>query len=353
MKVLHIAETIKGGVATVLDQLLDDSRVESLAIIPDLHLNQVENKSKCVVFKRSGRDFLSFINLLIIFIKQLKDFKPDIVHIHSSFAGLICRLYIFLLFKKNVKVVYCPHAFSFLMDVSFFKKKFFCIIELFLSYVTDVIICTSNYEKEIAVKNGLNSNKIIVVYNGIKPPFNIEIINDPLLPKDKINILYVGRFDYQKAFDFVIELSENLSDKYYLTIVGDYVNDQKNDLPQSVNHIKWLNKFELASYYYYSDLVFMPSRWESFGLVAVEANSYGVPVLAANRSSLPEIIVHEKNGLIFNEFNVSKVIELIESYNKTDFEEMSERCMENYQSKFTTKIMLDNVFDLYKKLVIK
>lgn len=349
MRVLHVAETIKGGIATILNQLNEDDRVETLFIVPDQHLMEMENQTNVRSFNRTGRNILSFIHLAYIFLKTIYIYRPDILHIHSSFAGLICRMMLpFYIFK--VKVVYCPHAFSFLMDIGNFKKRLFSLLEKFLLLNTDKIICTSEYEKKIAISNGLKADKLLVIYNGVKSP--LQVISENPYNNQLFNILFVGRFDKQKAFDFVIEIGRKLPKKFKLTIVGDFVNDESTYyIPKNMNHIKWLSRSELAIYYYYADLIFMPSRWESFGLVAVEANSYGTPVLASNKSSLPEIIKHGFNGYVFETYDTNKVLELIEMASNNKNIDLSKNCYYIYSEKFNQNVMLDKVFNLYNKLL--
>lgn len=345
MKVLHVAETIKGGVATILNQLLEVKQYHSLAIVPDTHFDQLDNKNKALTFKRTGRNFLSLISLAYIFLKTLFIYKPDIIHIHSSFAGVICRF--FLIFNKKIKVIYCPHGFSFMMDVSESRKKKYALIEIFLAKFTNSIICTSEYERRLAITYGLPQEKLLVIYNGIKPPIdNLSKIHSPY-NSDKLNILFVGRFDKAKAFDFVLDVSKKLSNHIELTVVGDYMNGQDQELPKSINHIKWLNRSDLAAYYYYADILFMPSRWESFGLVAVESHSYRTPVIASNNAALPEIISNKKNGYIFYEYDVDYVAEMINSLDKEELKMMAENCYSNYERKFSQQMMLDKMCKCY------
>lgn len=349
MKVLHVAETIKGGVATVLNQLNSDDRVKKLFLIPLQHSDDMEIKENNILFNRTGRNIFSFLRLAILFIQTIINFKPDIIHIHSSFAGLICRI-IIVFFPNRPKVIYCPHAFSFLMSTGKIKKIIYAFIENILSHITDMIICTSNFEKKIALEYLMNSEKMVVIYNGIKVPL---VVNEISPYKKKNNVLFVGRFDYQKAFDFVLKVSNYFPDNIELTIVGEYVNDKnKKSIPNSINHIPWLNRESLSLYYYYADVVFMPSRWESFGLVAVEANSYGTPVVCSNRASLPEIVIDNFNGKTFDHYDpemVSKMI--IEIINSPMNREIASNCISVYKNKFTSELMQDRVFMLYKNLL--
>lgn len=348
MKVLHVAETIKGGVATVLNQLLDDDRCNSLAIVPHEHLKEVEIKEKAITFNRTGRNIVSLVSLAIVFFIQILKFKPDIVHVHSSFAGLICRFLSIFIFNKKFKVIYCPHAFSFLMDTSSFKKNIYAYIEIFFLKFTDMVICTSEYEKNIAIQYGLNKDKLCVIYNSVKSPIDCSDLKSTPYDEEKLNVLFVGRFDRQKAFDFILDIAKKMPSNIKLTIVGDYVNEKNSlEIPSNVNHIKWLSRNDLGSYYYYSDLVFMPSRWESFGLVAVEAHSYGTPVFASNKSSLPEIIIENKNGFLFDEFNVDKVLIKFNKISKGNLSKMSKNCKDNYQIRFSQRVMMDSVYKMY------
>ena len=352
MKVLHVAETIKGGVATVLDQLIDDNRIDSYCLIPDNHVSELTNLKNFSVFKRTGRNLTSLLSFTFNFIVCIFKFKPDIVHLHSSFAGAICRFLLFFWIKKP-KIVYCPHAFSFLMDVSIFKKYIYGFIEWVLQFQTDIIICTSNFEKEQGLKYKLPIAKLCVIYNSVNAPFDDEISKDLNCESDCINILFVGRFDKQKGIDILLNISERLPLNYKFILVGDFVVNNKDYIffPNNVEKIGWLNKKELSNYYKKSDLLFMPSRWESFGLVAVEAHSYGLPVMASNCSSLPEIVTHNLNGYLFDKNKLEDILNIFYTLKKDKLFAMRENCLNNYKKNFSTKTMQDKTFSMYERIL--
>ncbi|WP_413729804.1 glycosyltransferase [Sodalis sp. RH22] len=155
MKVLHAAETIKGGVATVLSQLvisqLEWQEVSDLkCLIPDLQSDELQgiNKKYIITFRREKRNLFSLIAFLYSFSKTVYKFKPDIIHLHSTFAGILGRVVLFFLLPFfRPKIVYCPHAFSFLMTTSKAKKNIYIFAERMLQPMTDVYICVSNFEK--------------------------------------------------------------------------------------------------------------------------------------------------------------------------------------------------------------
>ncbi|WEV48806.1 glycosyltransferase [Acinetobacter sp. ESL0695] len=350
MKVLHVAETVKGGVATIIDQLLLDERIESFCLIPEAHESEISNKKNFYLYERTGRNLKSFIYLMIAFIKYFNTVKPDIVHIHSSFAGMICRIILFFFIRKP-KIVYCPHAFSFLMDNSSIKKSIYAWIEKILLINTDIVICTSEYEKNISLQYKMPTNKLITIYNSVLPPFHIEKVRNNYR-NNLIKVLFVGRLDHQKGVDILADIIKLVDDRFEFTIIGDSVVDRKlNEIFSfPVKKIGWVTKQELSKYYTQADVIIMPSRWESFGLVAVEANSYGKPVIATNCTSLPEIIENGKNGFLFKKDSASEAVSILNQLDIFKLKSMENECLKNYKDRFSTKVMLDKVFSLYSRL---
>lgn len=176
MKILHISETIKGGVGTVIHQLLEyqllsDEIDDAICLVPYEQSDILSgiDEDKIFTYKRSGRNLRSLLKLLFASDKIIQSYKPDIIHLHSTFAGLLCRLLMLkYTFKKNKPVViYCPHAFPFLMKQNAFRRIIFIYTERALSYLTNTIICVGKYEFEEAVNAGIPSKKLKLVYNGV------------------------------------------------------------------------------------------------------------------------------------------------------------------------------------------
>ncbi|MFT4164886.1 MAG: hypothetical protein QM650_06555, partial [Microlunatus sp.] len=99
MKVLHAAETIKGGVATVMRLLCigmttPDSGVTIRCLVPDSQANELARVSPEVIatFPAARRGLRTSMAFLFRFLAEVRDSKPNVVHLHSSFAGAIGRL---------------------------------------------------------------------------------------------------------------------------------------------------------------------------------------------------------------------------------------------------------------------
>lgn len=172
-------------------------------------------------------------------------------------------------------------------------------------------------------------DKIIAVSNGVKKEFmkiydveNIEIIPNlinsekivkmskekAVIPtyKDKLNIVLVGRIHEVKGYDRLLKVVErlhkiNLGDKLSINIIGDgpllesmkQINDEKK-----LNVNFWGEMDNPYKEIKNCDLFMLPSYYEAFGLVVLEAFILKTPVLATKTAATSSLIDNENNGLI-------------------------------------------------------
>ncbi|CAI0798196.1 glycosyltransferase [Serratia quinivorans] len=361
MKILHAAETIKGGVASVMRQLVANqlepvNNNDVLCIVPQDQCEELKNidVQYLVPYRRNGRGLSSFINFFFVFVKTVFKEKPDIVHLHSTFSGVIGRIALILLRPFWCpKVVYCPHAFSFLMQSSEKKRKIYSIIERFFAKYTDAIICVSEYEKTKAVEAGLPPEKLRVVHNGVsKQETKLTHVNP--YSADVCNVLFVGRFDFQKGFDILAEVMRSLEGKpFHLTAVGGAVHDENFNvgiMPQTT-FTGWLDSDAMAPYFTYADVLVMPSRWEGFGMVPLEAMSYGLPVMATNCTSLPEVVKDNINGFLFEMQNAQEIVERLINTPSDRWSSMGIEAQKTFLDNFTADKMIYATLGIYKELL--
>lgn len=358
VKVLHCAETIKGGVGTVIDKLMDaqtkDSNISNvLCLVPDSHRYQLSSIDDRFVytFCRTGRNFKSFLSFITNLLSLLRKFRPDVVHIHSTFSGVMAR--IILLFLKpfyRPVVIYCPHAFSFLMASTKIKSKIFSLVERFLSLATDCIICVSHYEYNKAQEFGISKDKMIVIHNGVEPKLGV---NKDHKHDEVFKLLFVGRLDYQKGFDLLTEAFSLIkNNNIQLHVVGDVVNDEIT-LPRldNVFYYGWVKPKEIEKYFIMADFLVIPSRWEGFAVVPLEAMSYGLPVIASDSTSLPEIVVDGENGFLFESGNIDSLLAIItKAYNSNAFM-LGQNGQKLINESFSSLSMTCKTIALYKKFI--
>jgi glycosyltransferase involved in cell wall biosynthesis len=161
-------------------------------------------------------------------------------------------------------------------------------------------------------------DRISLIYYGLKTP-GVEFV-----PPDFISprLLCIGRVVQEKGFDLVINsFAEVLIQfpKARLIIAGDgpaksELEKQVKDLNVShaVKFVGWVSPEDIPRLINSCSVIIVPSRWEEpFGLVALQAAQMSRPVIAAQVGGLPEIVVHNKTGLLFEKDNHSSLMEKI------------------------------------------
>lgn len=355
MKILHVGEYVNGGVATYLRTLLSGLQkyddIENYLLISEYKSQQGwENITKKVFYYKYKRSIANIFSAIKQIHAVIKDINPDIIHVHSTWAGLFVRLpYLFR--KRKVKIVYQSHGWAFLMDTSNYKKNIYALVERILSIPTDKIINISNYEQNQAIKYGLNKNKMIMIYNGVEDKINKSNLK---LNWDgnKINLLFVGRLDRQKGLDLFLDVYEKMKLKnIHLYVIGTSVLD--NNLPKNteyVTYLGWVDSKDIDEYYQACDAVIMPSRWEGFGLVAIEAMKNSKAVIVSNRGALPELIKEDFTGYIFNIDDEISLKNRLLALNKEKINIFGKNGRNIYLQKFIDKIFINKVYKLYKVL---
>lgn len=263
-------------------------------------------------------------------------YRPDIIHLHSSKAGILGRL----AFPKS-KIVYTVHGFD---SIRLAYRKFLPI-ERILQNRCASIVAVSKYDEE-----NLNSerifNQVCCIYNGIydsQPP-SINPIRD--LPKyDKI-ILCIARLSPPKNYDLFLEVAKLLP-AYAFVWIGNQ-NEPDFDYPENVFFLG--NIKNAGAYAEYADLFFLPSNYEGLPMVILEALSKGTPVVASNVGGISEILDGRNGYAVENDAHkmADRIKEILE--NPALRQEMSKHARETYQEKFTVGQMVDGYLKLYNKI---
>ncbi|PIG99081.1 glycosyltransferase family 4 protein [Deinococcus sp. UR1] len=164
----------------------------------------------------------------------------------------------------------------------------------------DRVIVLTEAEKDVFQKQlGL---RISVIPNSL-----------PLFPKypaklESKRMLCVGRYTYQKGFDRLIPIISSLMrsrEDWELFIFG--AGEQEDELRRLIS-LNQLNNIHLApptsnieKEYLDSSIYLLPSRFESFGMVILEAQACGLPVVAYDSSNGPRSLISETNGILIDD----------------------------------------------------
>ena len=353
MKILHVGEYVNGGVATYLRTLLNGlkkyNNIESYLLISDYKSQKNwDNMTKRVFYYKYKRSIFSIFSAIKQIHEVIEKVNPDIIHVHSTWAGLFVRLP-YLIKRKKCKIIYTAHGWSFIMDVSKKKKFLYAIIERILSIITDKIINISKFEEKEALNYGLNKKKMVVIYNGVKDKnyeYNIDENNN------KIKLLFVGRLDKTKGIDILLDIYNKYKfEKLHLYIIGESVLDNiKIKSNDNITYLGWIDNKDIDKYYQMCDVVVMPSRWDGFGLVAVEAMRNSKSVIVSNRGALPELVKNRINGYVFKLDEEDSLKKILLNLDKNFLKEMGMRGRNIYLENFTDEIFVKKIYNLYKNI---
>ena len=353
-KILHVAETIKGGVATVIRTISaspegDAARYELVYLVPQDQEKELHGIAgqQIRTFARTGRNVPSLLRFAWRLSQVMLKEKPDVVHLHSTFSGVIGRCVCVLLRPwRKPKIVYCPHAFSFLMESSPTKQKAYAWIERVLQKVTDVIICVSRYELDKAARFGIERKRMKLIYNGIHHTDDAPKTSSP----EPIHLLFVGRLDYQKGFDVLLKAFAKVQrNDLKLTVVGSAVNEDSVECPpmDGVEYLPWVTPSEVQALYRKADALIVPSRWEGFAMVPLEGMAMGLPVIASDCTSLPELVTHEVSGYVFPSGDHQALADVLTRIQKPRLFDLGSEGRSIVRERFSATLMIRQTYDLY------
>ncbi len=305
LSVLHCAETIRGGIATYLQELLPLQISEFGAgnvtvVIPRSQLRDLIAPAGVAVvsFDDRGGRVRKSLALLFSTLKLVIFQSPNVVHLHSSFAGAFLRP--FLAGFRNIRVIYCAHGWAVDRSMGRVPVRLVALVERFLSYITYAVVCISEHDRLVALNMGISDTKLRVVLNGIAPDIPNKKKIDVVWPEGCLKALFVGRFDAQKGVDILLAAAERLKYSVHVVLAGGAVLGDAVELaiPENATLAGWLTRSEIEFLLANADVLVVPSRWEGFGLIAVEGMRAGLPIVASNVGGLKEIVIDGVTGVL-------------------------------------------------------
>ena len=233
---------------------------------------------------------------------------------------------------------------------------------LFKNYI-DEIIANSEATKNTILSNNptlFDKNKINVIYNGIiLDEKEIDNVNPIYTRKNNELIIgNAGRFVKQKNHPFLIQLvsklkEENINSKLLLAGSGKLESDIRALVKQLnvEDKIVFTGFIENIDNFMESiDIYILPSLWEGFGYVLVEAMLHKKPVIAFNLSSNPEIIEDKKTGFLTEPNNLEEITNKIKLLATN--QELREKMGIDGEKRVKTLFTIERVVEEIEKTVV-
>ena len=179
------------------------------------------------------------------------------------------------------------------------------------------------------------------------------------IPRDRLLLLYVGRLAQEKntqtLFAAFRELVQRYPGRFHLFVVGDGLQrPDLLDLRRTTEAVTWLDYCaeapRLASLYRAADLFVHPGVQETFGLVTLEAQACGTPVIGI-RGSYMDRIIHSDQTLWAQENSPPALAAAIEEMSREDLPRTGARASRRVVARYSWEQVFTRMFDLYREVI--
>lgn len=161
----------------------------------------------------------------------------------------------------------------------------------------DGVVAVSDYVNKY-IENTYTGISPGTIHNFVDTDFFSPAPARKAADRKKFRLLYVGNLSKRKGSDLLRPIMEKLGERFILTATTGL---RKKGISLSGENITTTGRLEgksLVQAYHDADALLFPTRLEGFGYSALEAMACGLPVIASNNSSIPEIVEHQKTGLL-------------------------------------------------------
>ena len=350
MKILEINQVNFGSTGHIMLQIADLATKKGHEVICSFYARRNKDKDKnCIyignkvshnihkkLYRKTGNNGCYSKISTWNFLRKVKKFDPDLIHIHNLHNCYINLQMLFDYIKKNnKKVVWTLHdCWSFTGQCPYFtavgceKWKTGCHDceqinrypscsvdrtdkmwnrkkEWFTGVQNLTIVTPSQWLADLVKQSFLKDYPVKVINNGINldvfKPTESDFRTKHNLEDKKIILGVASVWEVRKGLDVFIELSKRLDDRYKIVLVG--TNDEVDKkLPEGIISIhRTSNQKELAELYTAADVFFIPTREDNFPTVNMESLACGTPVLTFNTGGSPEMVDEATGVVLMNE----------------------------------------------------
>lgn len=352
MKVMHIVEAYGGGVFEMINLILkysskDVENVLVCGVRPEApttwrlmlpsNVKAIELPSFCKSI--NPKKDIQSLKAVIDLIKQE---KPDVVHTHSSKAGVIGRIAAKICRIPDSCIFYSPHGYA--HRSKFFSKKsqtVFKTIEMVLGRLIGSTIACSSDEYREAEKLGINHRQQL--FNAVECQ---HITPVPISNKTKSRVVSSGRIQDIKNPEFFDELAEDNPDFEFVWIGGgDYY---------QFKHVKttgWMSKEEVLKELDSAFCYVACSHQEGLPVAVLEAQAKGLPALCTQISSYGDIVTKDTGYLLDNDLlSWKKALKSLKDAELWEF--FHKNASARIKSNFSAETYVRELEAIYKKGVM-
>ena len=247
------------------------------------------------------------LTALFAIIKEIRRFKPDVIHTHTAKAGVVGRIASILSGHKSIRV----HTFHGHLLHGYFgtaKTNLVILIEKLLALFTDQLLAVGKQVQDDLIEVGIgNSKKFAVMPPGLQlanAPTKLAARIELGIEQNEIYCAFIGRITQIKRPDRFLDVAsqaqaDNVKVHFIVAGAGEklqYCQDRVATENLPVTFLGWREDIEtvLAA----ADFVILTSDNEGTPLSLIQAGMVGIPVVATNVGSINEIVVNGQTGFL-------------------------------------------------------
>lgn len=286
-------------------------------------------------------------------ISLIREIKPDVIHAHSSKAGLIARVAGWMC---KVPVVFTAHGWGFSLGNPPIRRWIALLSEKLAAPLGKKIICVSESDRQLALSLGVgNQNSLVTVRGGIG---NIPVsLANPA--QNPARLIMVARFNEQKDQATLLKAIAQLNDRHiHLDLVGSGLAwESSKDLAKSLgieDQVSFLgDRRDVPDLLAQSQIFILSTHYEGLPISILEAMRTGLPVIATSVNGIPEEIEHGKTGFLVTRQDVSSLANAISTLIQSPDlrQQMGEAGRQKFLQEFTIERMLDEAKAVYEQVL--
>ena len=304
-----------------------------------------------------GGDVKAFVSL----IKEIRDFKPHVIHTHTAKAGFLGRIASLVSLQPSIRV----HTFhGHLLNGYFgaFKRSLVIIAEKVLALFTHELLAVGDKVRQDLLAVGIGNSKKF----GLMPP-GLEIGRLPNkkdsqgsygLSKATLHCAFIGRVTQIKRpdrfLDVVAEMKrQQVELKFFMVGDGELLDSCRERIVRENLPVKVLGwQSDIEKVLSAADLVVLTSDNEGTPLSLIQAGMAGLPVVTTGVGSVPEVVIDGTTGIITG-LDVQAIADALEKLaNSSDLRgQMGAAAKEFTLANFGVKRLVHDHEELYKKLL--
>lgn len=310
MRIVHLVESTATGTLAVVSTLATRLAKEGhdVCVIyskrketpPDLR--SMFHPNVALLHLQMNRPFL--VSVILDLRRQLLELKPDVIHMHSSYAGFLGRVSS-LFALSSTAFFYSPHCISFMRrDIGTLKRYCFAALE-WLASVKDCTYVGCSESECAAIRQYLRRDAVLVE-NAIDRTVAVqshckEKSAEAAGPNSKRRITTVGGIRAQKNPLLFAQIARSFDrDRAEFVWIGDGDANLKRMLEDAgVRVTGWLARSHVIDAVARADIYLSTAAWEGMPISLIEAMTLGTPVVASDCPGNIDTIRHDSTGVIY------------------------------------------------------